>query len=99
MSGLIVALVDVSVVHGDDVHVAEDKAVVVIVLLTLGEAHVHQFASVERCGAPQQKRTHTTHTRAHAHTHTHPLSHTHTHIHTHTHTHTHTHREEVVLSE
>ena len=68
MSGLIVALVDVSVVHGDDVHVAEDKAVVVIVLLNLGEAHVHQFASVERCVAPLQTHTRTTHMHAHAHT-------------------------------
>lgn len=48
MSGLVVAVVEVSVVHGDQVHVAEDEAVVLAVLQGLCVADVQQFGSVER---------------------------------------------------
>ena len=45
---LIEALVGVSVVHGDEVDVAEDKAAVVVVLQRLRVAHIEQLGSVER---------------------------------------------------
>lgn len=46
--GLVVAVVEVSVVHGDQVHVAEDEAVILGVLQSLCVTDVQQFGSVER---------------------------------------------------
>ena len=46
--GLVVAVVEVAVVHGDQVHVAEDEAVVLAVLQGLRVAHVQQLGAVER---------------------------------------------------
>ena len=48
MSGLAEAFVGVAVIHGDDVHVTEHKAVVVILLQGLSIANVHQLGPVER---------------------------------------------------
>lgn len=47
VSGLAEALVGVAVVHGDQVDVAEDEAVVVVLLQSLSEADVQQLGSVE----------------------------------------------------
>lgn len=47
VSGLTEALVGVAVVHGDQVHVAEDEALVVVLLGRLHVAHVQQLGSVE----------------------------------------------------
>lgn len=44
---LVVAVVQVAVVHGDQVHVAEDEAVVLGILQSLCIAHVKQLGSVE----------------------------------------------------
>lgn len=41
--------VGVPVIHGDEVHVAEHEAVVVIVLQGLSEAHVEELSAIE-CG-------------------------------------------------
>ena len=48
VAGLAVALVGVAVVHGDQVHVAEDEAVVVVLLERLHVAHVHELRPVKR---------------------------------------------------
>lgn len=45
--GLAEAPVGVTVVHGDQVHVAEDEAVVVVLLQRLHVAHVEQLGPVE----------------------------------------------------
>lgn len=47
VTGLAVALVGIAVVHGDQVNVTEDKTVVVVLLQSLGEAHVQQLGSVK----------------------------------------------------
>lgn len=47
VSGLAVALVGVAVVHGDQVDIAEDETVVVVLLQSLVEAHVQQLGSVK----------------------------------------------------
>lgn len=48
VSRLIIAVVEVAVVHRDQVHVAEDEAVVLCVLQSLRVADVQQLGSVER---------------------------------------------------
>lgn len=48
VSGLAEAFVGVAVIHGDDVHVTEHKAVVVILFQGLSIANVHQLGPVER---------------------------------------------------
>lgn len=55
--GLIVAVVQVTVVHGDEVHVAEDEAVVRRLLQGLPVAHVEQLGPVERVFAQLGKHT------------------------------------------
>lgn len=47
VSWLIVAVVEVPVIHRDQVHVTKDEAVVICILQRLCVAHVQQFGSVE----------------------------------------------------
>lgn len=47
MSGLAEAAVGVAVVHGDQVHIAEDEAVVVVLLQGLHVADVQQLGPIE----------------------------------------------------
>lgn len=47
MPGLIIALVDVAVIHWNKVHVAEDKTIVVILLQSLSVTNVEEFGAVE----------------------------------------------------
>lgn len=48
MPGLIEALVDVAVIHGNEVNIAEDKTVIVILLHGLLVTNVEEFGTVER---------------------------------------------------
>lgn len=57
MPGLIVAVVQVAVVHRDEVHVAEDEAVVRGLLQGLPVAHVQQLGPVEGVFAQLWKHT------------------------------------------
>lgn len=59
MARLAEALVGVAVVHGDEVHVAEDKAVIVVLLQGLCVAHVQQLSPVKRHITILKKKAHT----------------------------------------
>ena len=59
VSRLAEALVDVAIVHGDQVHVAEDKAVVVVLLQRLHVAHVQQLGSVKGLVSILRRHRHT----------------------------------------
>lgn len=48
MPGLIIALVEVAVIHWNEVHVAEDKTIIVILLQSLSVTNVEEFGAVER---------------------------------------------------
>lgn len=48
MPGLIIALVEVAVIHWNEVHVTEDKTIVVILLQSLRVTNVEEFGTVER---------------------------------------------------
>lgn len=48
MPGLIIALVDVAVIHWDEVYITEDETIVVILLQSLSITNVEQFGAVER---------------------------------------------------
>lgn len=47
VSWLVVTVVEVTVVHRDEVHVAEDEAVILCILQGLSVAHVQELGSVE----------------------------------------------------
>lgn len=47
VSGLTVALVDVSVIHGDNIHITKDEAFIVIFLQSFCKAHIQEFGSVK----------------------------------------------------
>ena len=55
MPGLTEALVGVSVVHGDDVHIMEDEAVIVVLLQSFQEASIHESGLVECCVSGLQR--------------------------------------------
>lgn len=48
MPGLTIALVEVAVIHWNEVHVTEDKTIVVILLQSLRVTNVEEFGTVER---------------------------------------------------
>lgn len=47
VSRLIVAVVEIAVVHGDQVHIAEDEAVVFCILQSLSVANIQQLGTIE----------------------------------------------------
>lgn len=47
MSRLVIAVVEIAVVHGDQVHVAEDEAVVLCILQSLRVANIQQLGTIE----------------------------------------------------
>jgi len=48
MPGLIIALVEVAVIHWNEVNVAEDKTIIVILLQSLRIPNVEELGTIER---------------------------------------------------
>lgn len=57
VSRLVIAVVEIAVVHGDQVHVAEDEAVVLCILQSLRVANIQQLGTIESVLTQLQENT------------------------------------------